>query len=136
MNFTDSSVDSSPSVFEESEDVFIRRCEEECVLGKKELCDSVFCDPNDDNILLLLFSENAALVLSVCFGLVVVEGKILSLLGTTAVEGVTIVSLLPLFGKTLVTSSLSILEEKVIEELFMPFKFLNKFGFLCFRTTL
>ena len=96
----------------------------------------MFYDPSDDNILLLLFSENAALVLSVRFGFVVVEGKILSLLGTTAVEGVTIVSLLPLFGKTFVTSSLSILEEKVIEELFMPFKFLNKFGFLCFRTTL
>ena len=72
----------------------------------------MFSDSNDDNILLLLFSENAALVLSVRFGFVVVEGKILSLLGTTAVEGVTIVSLLPLFGKTFVTSSLSILEEK------------------------
>ena len=78
-------------------------------------------------------SANAVSVFSFLI-VVVVEGKRTNFLATTAVEGVTIVIFLPLFGKALVTSSLSRLEAKVIEELF-SFEFLNK-SVLCFRTTL
>ena len=68
--------------------------------------------------------------------MVVVEGKSTNFLGIVAVEGVTIVIFLPLFGKVFVTSSISRLEEKdPIGEEVLSFEFLNK-SVLCFRTTL
>ena len=45
---------------------------------------------------------------------VVVEGKRTNFLGIVAVDGVTIVIRLPLFGKVLVTSSISRLGEKPV----------------------